>query len=106
VGSFLFSNLNACNRGVPDFRLYRVRDRFQPGGASHSSLKLTFKIERLQWRKTWTGCAANAVIHARCPVGYSWLYQGSGKQTRHSPNFAKIGDKIQRGGNDFNFLRN
>ena len=29
-----------------------------------------------------------------------------GKLTRHRPNFARIGDKAQRDGNDFNFLRN
>jgi hypothetical protein len=33
-------------------------------------------------------------------------YKVSGNRTRHRPNFARIGDKVQRDGNDFNFLRN
>ncbi|WP_305596141.1 hypothetical protein [Rhodoferax sp.] len=56
---------------------------------------------------SWVKSAAGADIQVHDPLGYSSDHLKRRKTlTRRQPNFARIGDRVQRDEIDFNFLQN
>jgi len=66
VATFRTNNL-LCEGPVWSMQIRKFYSRLVSSGASQPSPKPTVKIERQQWKKTYTGNAAEGADH-ECPV--------------------------------------